>query len=97
MRPASERRDVPVAPGGLKLKRLGIDTYQEAVIYMNRDCPVCRAEGFDAQSRVQVRLGERHIIATLNVVSAAMLHEHEAGLSESAWRALHAEEGRSKR
>ncbi len=93
MRPASERRDVPVAPGGLKLKRLGIDTYQEAVIYMNRDCPVCRAEGFDAQSRVQVRLGERHIIATLNVVSAAMLHEHEAGLSESAWRALHAEEG----
>ncbi|HKS56483.1 MAG TPA: thymidine phosphorylase family protein [Steroidobacteraceae bacterium] len=93
MHPVSETGAAIAAPRGLKLKRLGIDTYQEAVIYMNRDCAVCRAEGFNAQSRVQVRLGDRHIIATLNVVSAAMLQEHEAGLSESAWRALHAQDG----
>ncbi len=81
--------------GMLKLRRLGIDTYQEAVIYMTRDCHVCRSEGFAAQSRVQVTLGARHVIATLNVVSATMLRDDEASLSEYAWRALHAEEGAS--
>lgn len=79
--------------GMLKLRRLGIDTYQEAVIYMPRDCHVCRSEGFAAQSRVRVTLGGRHVIATLNVVSAAMLQDNEASLSESAWRALRAQEG----
>ena len=77
----------------LRLKQLGIDTYQESVIYMNRDCHVCRAEGFNALSRVQVTLGARHLIATLNVVPAALLGDGEASLSESAWRALGAREG----
>lgn len=77
----------------LKLRRLGIDTYQEAVVYMNRECHVCRSEGFNAQSRVQVTFDGRHVIATLNTVSPAMLPEDEAGLSESAWRALQAREG----
>jgi len=77
----------------LTLRRLGIDTYQEAVVYMNRDCHVCKAEGFEAQSRVQVALGEHHIIATLNVVSGALLDDGEASLSESAWHALQAQEG----
>ena len=50
---------VPVANSTLTLKRLGIDTYHEAVLYMNRNCHVCRSEGFVAQSRVQVTLGDR--------------------------------------
>lgn len=79
----------------LTLRRLGIDTYQEAVVYMNRDCHVCRSEGFNAQSRVQVTLGEHHLIATLNIVSSTMLREDEASLSESAWRGLQAQEGAS--
>jgi len=85
----------PVAPTGerLRLRRLGIDTYLEAVIYMRSDCAVCRAEGFDAQSRVQVTLGDRHLIATLNVVAPSMLHEGEASLSEVAWRTLQAVDG----
>lgn len=77
----------------LKLRRLGIDTYQESVVYMNRDCHVCRAEGFSAQSRVRVGLGDRSIIATLNVLSGGLLADGEASLSESAWHALHAQEG----
>ena len=32
----------------------GIDTYRQPVVYMHEDCSVCRAEGFEAQSRVQV-------------------------------------------
>ena len=33
----------------LTLRRLDIDTYQESVIYMHRDCYVCQSEGFGAQ------------------------------------------------
>ncbi len=79
--------------GGLRLRRLGIDTYQEMVVYMQRDCHICKSEGFEAQSRLQVSSGGRHILATLNVVHGPMLALHEAGLSESAWRALGAAEG----
>lgn len=77
----------------LRMRRLGIDTYHELVIYMRSDCHVCKSEGFEAQSRVQIRYQERHIIATLNVVMSSMLDHGEAGLSESAWRALGGEEG----
>ena len=53
---------------GLRLRPLGIDTHQEFVIYMRRDCHVCRAEGFEAQTRVEVTLRDRQIIAKINVV-----------------------------
>jgi thymidine phosphorylase len=77
----------------LRLQHLGIDTYREHVIYMNRDCHICRAEGFVVRSRVAVRLGERRVIATLNVVLGDMLSTEEAGLSESAWNKLCAQPG----
>lgn len=79
----------------IRLKRMGIDTYQEPVIYMRRECHVCRAEGFEAQSRVEVALNGRRIIATLNVVDMDYLPESEAGLSDAAWRLLGAREGDS--
>ncbi|MES2400050.1 MAG: thymidine phosphorylase family protein [Pseudomonadota bacterium] len=77
----------------LRLRRLGIDTYQEPVLYMHRDCPVCRSEGFEAQSRVELGLDDRTIVATLNVVSGDILSQDEAGLSEAAWRLLDARPG----
>jgi thymidine phosphorylase len=77
----------------IRLRRLGIDTYQEPVLYMHRDCHVCRSEGFEAQSRVEVALNGRHIVATLNVVSGSFLSPDEAGLSEAAWRLLQARDG----
>jgi thymidine phosphorylase len=73
---------------GLRLRLLGIDTQQEHVIYMRRDCHVCRAEGFEAQTRVEVSLRERRIIATLNVVDTDLLAPDEASLSTRAWQAL---------
>jgi len=79
----------------LKLRRLGIDTYRQSIIYMNQDCHVCRSEGFAAQSRVRVALGDRHVLATLNVVTDDLLRMDEVSLSESAWRALEAREGAS--
>jgi thymidine phosphorylase len=77
----------------LRLRRLGIDTYQHHVVFMRSDCHICRSEGFGVQSRVQVRLGAKTIIATVNVVHSELFAKGEGGLSESAWRALGAHEG----
>ncbi|MBI3803525.1 MAG: thymidine phosphorylase family protein [Nitrospirae bacterium] len=77
----------------LRLRRIGIDTYQQPVIYMRRDCHVCRSEGFEALSRVQVAHNGHTIIATLNIVNTDLLTPGEAALSESAWKLLGAKEG----
>jgi thymidine phosphorylase len=55
---------------------------------MHRDCPVCRAEGWEALTRVQVSCAGRTIVATLNVVSGDLLSVEEASLSDVAWRAI---------
>ena len=77
----------------LRLRRLGIDTYQEPVIYMAADCPVCRSEGWAAQARVLVSYNGRVVIATLNVVTDTLLAPDEASLSDAAWTMLGAAEG----
>lgn len=82
-----------VAANRLRLRRLGIDTYQEPVLFMHSACPICAAEGFEAQSRVELSLNGRTIVATLNVVSGDFLAPDEAGLSEAAWRLLGASPG----
>lgn len=74
---------------------MGIDTYQEPVVYLRRSSPVCQAEGFGAHSRVEVTAGDRSVIATLNVVDSELLAVGEAGLSEAAWRVLGAPAGAS--
>lgn len=73
--------------------RLGIDSYQELVVYLRADSPICRAEGLEAQSRLEVLRGDRHIIATLNMVRPALLEQGQLGLSEAAWRALGGDDG----
>jgi thymidine phosphorylase len=80
-------------PDVLRLKRLGIDTYQEPVVFMARSCPICRAEGWTAQSRVQVSHNGRAIVATLNVTTDGLLAADEASLSEVAWALLGAKDG----
>lgn len=77
----------------LRLRRLGIDTHQEAVLYMRKDCHVCRSEGFSAQARIQVSLGGRVIIATLGKITTDLLAHGEASLSEAAWQRLSANDG----
>lgn len=77
----------PVLPC-TQLRRLGIDTGDEHVIYLREDSPICRAEGFGAHSRVQVSIGERQLLARVNLVRGDWLAAEEAGLSEPAWSAL---------
>lgn len=79
---------------GLVLKRVAIDTYRENVAYLHRDCPVYRAEGFQALSKVEVRANGRRILASLNVVDdEAIVGCRELGLSEDAFAQLGAGDG----
>jgi thymidine phosphorylase len=77
----------------LRARRLGIETRQEAVVYMREDCEVCRSEGFESATRIEVRHGSRHIVATLNVVTSGILGPGEAGLSEVACQRLAVSDG----
>jgi thymidine phosphorylase len=77
----------------LRLRRLGIDTSQEFVVYMSSTCTICRSEGFEAQGQVRIKNGGRSLIARLNVVRSDLIPPGELGLSESAWNYLNAREG----
>jgi thymidine phosphorylase len=77
----------------LRLRRLGVDTYHEPVLYLRADSNACRAEGFESRSRVKVMLDGRSLIATLNVVTGNAIAADEAALSDWAWRSLGAREG----
>lgn len=77
----------------LSLKHLGIDTQNEAVIYIRQDSHICLSEGFVSQARLRVAKGARYIIATLNTVTTPLLRHNEAGLSEYAWNLLNAHGG----
>ncbi len=77
----------------LTLRRLGIDTYHEPVVFMRSDCHICRSEGFESRSRVSVRHKTKTINATLSVVTSDLLADNEASLSEVAWKLLDARDG----
>jgi len=78
----------------LSLRRVAIDTYRENVAYLNRNCAVYRAEGFQALSKIEVRANGRHVLATLNVVDDdSIVACTEIGLSEDAFRHLGVPDG----
>ncbi|NGY03209.1 thymidine phosphorylase family protein [Solimonas terrae] len=77
----------------LRAHRFGVDTYQEPVVFLRADAPICRSEGFESQSRVKLEIGARSLVATLYTVDAPLLDDTQAGLSEAAWNALAAHEG----
>ncbi len=82
-------------PPGLRAKRLGLLTQDEAIVLMRSDCHVCRSEGLSARSRVLLRSGEHEVIATLYQVDNGWIGSEEAGLSEAAWTRLRAKDGAS--
>ncbi|AHX13345.1 thymidine phosphorylase [Dyella jiangningensis] len=72
----------------LHVIRAGIDTYQQPVVYMHRDCEVCRAEGFSALTRIEMHLAGQVLVVTLNVVTDDRVTPEQVALSEAAWRML---------
>lgn len=73
----------------LPLVPADIDTYRQPVVYMREDCHVCRSEGFTTQTRVEIEVEDKRIIATLNVITGGdWLPPETAALSNTAWEAL---------
>ena len=77
----------------IRARRMGIDTQYEAVVFMHKDCQVCRSEGFSAHARVLLRNGKHEIIATLYQITGDFIAHDEAALSDSAWQRLGLREG----
>jgi thymidine phosphorylase len=78
----------------LILRRLAVDTYRENVAYMHRDCPLYRTEGFQALAKLEVRDGNKQILAVLNVVDdAGIVGIEEIALSEQAFAQMGLPEG----
>ncbi|WP_242918649.1 thymidine phosphorylase family protein [Pontibacter liquoris] len=77
----------------LLLRKLGIDTHTENMIFVRADSQVCRSEGFTASTRVTIHFGTRSIVATLIVITSRLLSEGEASLSENAFESLQVQEG----
>jgi thymidine phosphorylase len=87
----TERKLVPTSDNGatdIRARRLGLDTQYEAVVFMHKECQVCRSEGFGAHARVLLSNGKRQVIATLYQVTGDLIAHDEAALSESAWMRL---------
>ena len=77
----------------LRARRLGVDTQFEAVVFMHKECSVCRSEGFTAHTRILLRAGEQHVLATLYQITTDLIAHDEAALSESAWMRLGLQDG----
>jgi thymidine phosphorylase len=82
-----------VGPHHLRARRIGIDTQHEAVVFMHKECSVCRSEGFAAHTRILLRARDKHVIATLYQVTSDLVAHDEAALSESAWTRLGLQDG----
>ncbi len=78
----------------LTIRRVGIDTYHENVAYLNRECSIYRAEGFQALSKIMVSTNGSKLLAVLNVVDdSSIVQSGELGLSEQAFEHFDVAEG----
>lgn len=77
----------------LQAYSMGIDTHQEPVAYMRKDCHICRSEGFNANTRVLLVTETKELIVTLNVVRSYKLASDQIGLSDIAVQRLNCVDG----
>ncbi|UOD49341.1 thymidine phosphorylase family protein [Orrella daihaiensis] len=80
-------------PASLIYKPLGIDTLQEHVAFMHRDCHICKSEGIEAQTRVELRHHNKSVIAIVNVIHSDLLDCGQIGLSLNTEQDLGAKQG----
>jgi len=77
----------------LTVKAMGINTHQEPIVFMHKDCHICLAEGFSASARVLLKTATHELIATLDVVENHILDPRHIGLSNIAMQRLKVLEG----
>ncbi len=78
----------------LKISRVPVDTGRENVAFVSRRSPALKPEVFQAFSRIELRSGDRMLIATLVISDdEALLGRTEIGLGEPAFRRFGARVG----
>ena len=78
----------------LKLRRVGIDSPNENVVFLSRHCTAYRPEEFQALEKIEVSAQGRRVLAILNIVdNPAIVGDGEAGLGERAFRYFGLPEG----
>ncbi len=75
------------------LKDLGIDSYNEVILFIRSDSSFFQSEGFEKRTRVIVKHADRSLVATINSVSSDILEGDEVSLSQAGWKALNAKNG----
>ena len=78
----------------LKVRRVGIDSPHENVVFLARHCISYRPEEFQALEKIEVSTQGRRVLAILNVVdNSAIVKADEVGLGEQAFRHFGMPEG----
>lgn len=72
----------------MRIRPVRIDTYRENVVFLRKDCELCRTLGFAAMEKVEVSAGGRSLVGVLNVADEAFLAKGEVGLCEYSFRQL---------
>lgn len=72
----------------MRIRPVRIDTYRENVVFLRKDCDLCRAQGFAALSKVEIVAGDKTLTGVLNVVGERFLGSDEIGLCEYAFEKL---------
>lgn len=72
----------------LQVIEIGINTHQEPVVYMHKDCHICRSEGYSASTRLAIQSGSDVLIATLNIIDHEIVRPGQIGLSDIALERL---------
>lgn len=75
----------------LKLKSVAIDTFKENVVYLHRNCPLYRTEGFQALMKIEIYIegNGNPVLAVLNIVDdSSIIDIDELGLSAQAFKQL---------
>ena len=80
----------------LKLKSVAIDTFKENVVYLHRNCPLYRTEGFQALMKIEIYIKgyDNPVLAVLNIVDDSNIVDiDELGLSTQAFKQLNKPQG----
>ena len=73
-------------PAELRIRRVQLDTGRENVIVISRRSKALRPEIFRGFSRVELRRGNKALLATLLITDDGLIGPDEIGLAEPAFR-----------
>jgi len=93
-RETSARAPASAQAGGLRVKRLPLNTFRENVIVLGRNCSALHPERFAGSRKLAVRSALTSIIASLDIAEGGdLVANDEVGLTEPAFRRLGVKEG----